>query len=147
MTYWITSTSAARGRLWQRLTGQDCLPVTTQRPIEFRFGDERMTAYILDAAKLHPMAVRRVAGYVAKRNGIGYDTAVGMLADGWLIPAEDCELVGAQQEGQPGWHGRSPAFLWKLTRFPYLGGWPSMANVGDPRRPSSPYSTKSYKEQ
>ena len=77
-----------------------------------------MTAYILDTAALHPMTVRRIAGHIARENGLSYETVVGMLSDGWLIPAQDCELVNEQ--------AHSPVFL---SPFPIYGGF-ALANIG-----------------
>lgn len=98
MTFWIETKSPSRRREWERVFGTDRLPVTTARPIGLRFGRKpRVAAYVLDVAALHPMAVCRLAGRIARQQGIDYQTAVGMLEDGWLIPAENCELATGEE--------------------------------------------------
>ena len=80
-THFITTTDPTRRALWLRLFGSEWLPVKSARP---RWQVDRagveVLAFDLDASRLHFMARSRFAGYIARRDGITYDTAAGLEA-------------------------------------------------------------------
>ena len=97
-THFITTTDADRRALWLRLFGSEWLPVKSARP---RWQVDRVgvevLAFDLDASRLHIMAQARFAGYVARRDGIAYDTALS-LVNGWPVKAVGCIVETAVSE-------------------------------------------------
>ena len=92
---WIITTNPHRQRVWQRLFGQDRLPVRTAVPRwqHLPGRSDSVLAYDLDLARLHAAQVERLAGYVARRAGWPYQTALAEIRRGWPIEAAGCRLA------------------------------------------------------
>lgn len=97
--FWITTTDTTRRSLWLRLFGRDTLPVKHAKPRWIHkqgvgCADPFLTlAYDLDLSRLHEGDICRLAGWVAKRQGVAYKQALMTIRSGWTIPAANCEIV------------------------------------------------------
>ena len=103
MSYLITTTDPHRRRLWQRLFGQETLPVLHPYPRwQWLPGHQRETlAYDLALKALPAGARDRLAAYVAWRAGWPYDYAQTAVKGGWAIPAANCRPAAQKREPLP----------------------------------------------
>lgn len=109
--FWITTNDGHRAALWRRLTGSDCLPVTSACPRTVATESGLSAVFDLDAARLHPAALDRVAAYIARCKRIPYAMAKAHVGAGVTIPAKNCTVV-TEPSAAESQTRRRPLFRW-----------------------------------
>lgn len=97
--FYVTTSDPRRRSTWQRVFGSDRLPVLAPRA---RFqalpgGSGETPAYDLDLRALLPAQRTRFAGYVARRYGIDYVTALAEVTGSTAWPIRDGPDVAVVQ--------------------------------------------------
>lgn len=120
---WIITTNPHRQRIWQRLFGQDRLPVRAIVPRWQHLPGRRDStlAYDLDVTRLHAAQVERLAGYVARRAGWPYQTALAEILRGWPIEAAGCRPD--HEEAETAVSGDTAVLIRKFASQRGVGTW------------------------
>lgn len=71
---WLETDNRKRRREWERLFGDDRVPVA--------YGRRSEPVYVLDVDRLHPFAQQRVASHVAGKTGRSSEQVLAELREG-----------------------------------------------------------------
>ncbi len=97
MSYWFAVAMSQRRRArWERVFGTDRLPILDARPRRAEFRDGPALVYDVALGRLHEGQLNRLAAYLARRNGMGYEEArLSVLRCGLMIHARGVMVVTA----------------------------------------------------
>lgn len=94
--FFITALGQRRRARWERIFGDDRLPVVFPEPRlqALEPGRPEVLAYDLDARALHPMQRERLASHLAATHGLRHDDARALVENGSIpVSAHGCQLV------------------------------------------------------
>jgi len=93
--FYVRAISQRRQAEWQRIFGDEQLPVRSPQPAPTLSG---CLAYRLDEHRLHWMQRERLVNWLVKQYRMTYQDAWWAMADGLPIPVADAALVRNEQE-------------------------------------------------
>ena len=108
--YYVRAISRRRQAEWQRIFGEEQLPVRSPQPAPTPSG---CVAYRLDEHRLHWMQRERLVHWLVRKYRMTYRDARWTMADGLPIPSAAAALIYDEQE-----FSRTPAFSF-LERLVY----------------------------
>lgn len=101
MSYgFVVAASQQRRALWERLLGDERLPVVDVRPRWVEFRDGPAWGFDLAVGRLHDGQVNRLAAYLARLNRMSYEEARSvLLCQGLTVRAADVVVVNTAGVG------------------------------------------------
>lgn len=108
--FYVRAISRRRQAEWQRIFGEEQLPVRSPQPAPTPSG---CVAYRLDEHKLHWMQRERLVNHLVRRERMSAEEARLLVREGLPIPSADAALVIDEQESET-----APAFSF-LERLVY----------------------------
>lgn len=85
---WLETDNRRRRQEWERLFGDDRVPVVHDRPV-LAYGRRGDPVYVLDVDRLHPFAQQRVALHVAGKTGRSLEQVLDELREGTEVVTFD----------------------------------------------------------